>query len=100
MNSLEKQIRPWSEEKRHLGQIVYDRTVKGLDKALLDAYRALDPSLTRVPPDAMALERTKFRRIALGDLSRDYLVDQKEITTGLSAKTDLVGYLSDCYAAY
>jgi methyl-accepting chemotaxis protein len=100
MSSVEHHISSWSGEKRRIGQTVYDRAVKGVDKALLDAYRALDPSLTTISPDELELEHRKFKCIALGDLSRDYLADQKKITDVLSSKTDLIGYLSDCYAAY
>lgn len=100
MVSIEEQIRPWSAEKRQVGQIVYERTIKGVDKALIEAYRALDPTLTAIPPDVLELEHRKFKQIALGDLSRDYLAVQKKITEVLSSKADLVGYLGNCYAAY
>jgi methyl-accepting chemotaxis protein len=99
MVRFEDRIRPWSQEERRVGERAHSRASKGLAKALLDAYRDVDPSLVAVPPDVMAREELKFRQIATGDLREEYFRNQYRIFQDVSAKIDWVDYLA-AYGSY
>jgi methyl-accepting chemotaxis protein len=97
MGILEEKLPPWSQDRRAVGEIVHKRVGNGVDKALLDAYRAADSSLTVMPPDVLAIERVKFRHVATGDLSSNYFKVQAEIIKEISGRTDLTNYLANVY---
>jgi methyl-accepting chemotaxis protein len=97
MSILEEKLPPWSQDRRAVGEIVHKRVGSGVDKALLDAYRAADSSLTVMPPDVLAIERVKFRHVATGDLSPNYFKVQAEIIKEISGRTDLTNYLANVY---
>jgi hypothetical protein len=97
MSGLEERLPSWSSERRKVGEIVYKRVGDGVDKALLDAYRAADASLIAMPPDVLTIERTKFHHVATGDLSSNYFKVQAEIIREISGRTDLTNYLANVY---
>jgi methyl-accepting chemotaxis protein len=97
MGILEEKLPPWSQDRRAVGEVVHKRVGSGVDKALLDAYRAADSSLTVMPPDVLAIERVKFRHVATGDLSPNYFKVQAEIIKEISGRTDLTNYLANVY---
>lgn len=97
MSKLEEQLPSWSSARRELGEVVHRRVGNGVDKALLDAYRAADSSLTAMPPEVLAIERVKFRHVATGDLSANYFKVQSEIIKEISGRTDLTNYLANVY---
>lgn len=97
MSALEERLPPWPNKQREVGEIVHKRVGNGVDKALLDAYRAADASLTVMPPDVLAIERVKFRHVATGDLSPNYFKVQAEIIREISGRTDLTSYLANVY---
>ncbi|GAA0540129.1 methyl-accepting chemotaxis protein [Rhizomicrobium palustre] len=97
MSSLQEKLPSWSSARREVGEIVHRRVGSGVDKALLDAYRAADSSLTAMPPDVLAIERVKFRHVATGDLSSEYFKVQAKIIEEISGRTDLTNYLANVY---
>ena len=97
MGILEEKLPAWSSDRRAVGEVVHKRVGNGVDKALLDAYRAADSSLTVMPPDVLAIERVKFRHVATGDLSANYFKVQAEIINEISGRTDLTNYLANVY---
>lgn len=100
MSKLEESLPSWPPEKRAIGEIVLKCIGRGVDDALLDAYKAADSTLTAMPPDVLAREQRKFQHIATGDLSSDYFKIQESITSGISALTTLTNYLSNVYPNY
>ncbi len=97
MSKIEEDLPSWPQARRKVGEVVHKRVGSGVDKALLAAYRAADSSLTAMPPDVLALERTKFRHVATGDLSSNYFTTQAKIIDTISSKTTLTNYLANVY---
>ncbi len=97
MSKIEEELPSWPQARRSVGEVVHKRVGSGVDKALLAAYRAADSSLTAMPPDVLALERTKFELIATGDLSANYFKTQAQIIDTISSKTSLTNYLANVY---
>jgi methyl-accepting chemotaxis protein len=100
MSELSNKIPVWGEADRATGEIVHARAGKHVDHALLMAYRAVDPSLTAVPADILAVERRKFACISRGNFSPEYFADQEIITRNLAGQVDFITYLRGAYAYY
>jgi len=100
MSILNERLPSWPQSRRTIGEVVYNRAERGLDKTVLNAWHACGMNVTAVPQEAMAREREKLHQIATGDLSDSYFQAQAEIIATISNTTDVVGYLSNGYAAY
>ncbi|MDD2706228.1 MAG: methyl-accepting chemotaxis protein, partial [Acidocella sp.] len=100
MADIKQKLTIWSQADQATGDKVYQLVHKNLEAILLKAYQAADPTLRKMPAEALAREEKKFAYIARGNFCDGYFEQQEAISKGLAAKLDYVRYLTGAYAAY
>ncbi|PZR34234.1 methyl-accepting chemotaxis protein [Caulobacter segnis] len=100
MSDIQTKIVTWNEHDRALGEVVFQRSGKHLQSALLSAYRVIDPGLKALPDEVWENEKKKFAFIARGNFPPEYFEQQAVITENISSSLDFATYLSKTYAAY
>lgn len=100
MSYLTDRLPTWSQDQRAVGEVVYRRAGKGLEKALLASWRAFGQNVNSVPPDQLEVERAKLKRVVTGDLSPEFLQSMEEVIRSVSKNTDIVNWLGKGYAPF
>ncbi|CZT34375.1 methyl-accepting chemotaxis protein [Rhizobium sp. 9140] len=96
---IEDYIKTWPSQDQAAGESIHARVSKHLDAVLLEAYSAIDATLTAVPLDVLARERRKFRAITTGNFSPEYFSEQAVIAKNIAQFLTFPEYLLG-YAGY
>lgn len=100
MTDLKKSLPSWNSADQKLGDVVWDTVHKDLEKILLRAYQAADPTLHTMKRDVLAEEEKKFSFISRGNFCNEYFEVQEKIANRLAGEVDYINYLSQVYSAY
>jgi len=100
MQPIDEKLKPWSSRQREIGEEVYDRIEKHLERAVLKARQKVDSSVTSLPTETLEVERKKFECSARGQFTREYFEQWGSIIAEVSKVVDYDDFLLKGFATY
>ncbi|TRL39143.1 methyl-accepting chemotaxis protein [Rhizobium straminoryzae] len=100
MRKIEDDIRPWSGERKAIGQELFRMLDKHVRDVSTRCYKHFDSSTTVLADDVVARERVKFQHLCEGDFSSRYFATQAPVIRSIAEKTGFTDFIVKAASIY